>query len=63
MWGASGNRSARLYRRVHSNRSLGDPAIREIAFMHFEIETGEITRVDELALDTYTWEVLYSLFA
>jgi hypothetical protein len=37
-----------------------DPTVREIfVLMHFEVEGGRITRMDDFPLDTYAWERFY----
>jgi ketosteroid isomerase-like protein len=37
-----------------------DPTVQEIfVLMHFEIEHGKITRMDDFPLDTYAWERFY----
>ena len=45
--------------RIRMNRKW-DPAVREIfVLMHFEVENGIITKMDDFPLDTYQWEDFY----
>jgi ketosteroid isomerase-like protein len=45
---------------IRMNR-IWDPVVHEIyVLMHFEVNEGIITRMDDFPLDTYAWEAFYS---
>jgi ketosteroid isomerase-like protein len=56
---AASERSVFAVEYIRMNRRW-DPAVREIfVLMHFEVEGGRITRMDDFPLDTYAWERFY----
>jgi hypothetical protein len=56
---AASDRSVFALEYIRMNRRW-DPTVREVfVLMHFEVDHGTITRIDDFPLDTYAWERFY----
>jgi ketosteroid isomerase-like protein len=57
---AAGAHDAFAVEHIRMNRTW-DPAVREVyVLMHFTVNEGIVTRMDDFPLDTYAWEGFYS---
>ncbi|AHG93228.1 protein of unknown function DUF1486 (plasmid) [Gemmatirosa kalamazoonensis] len=57
---AAGGRDVFAVEYIRMNRSW-DPTLQEIyVLMHFEVDDGRVTRMDDFPFDTYAWEQFYT---
>jgi ketosteroid isomerase-like protein len=57
---AAGGRDVFAVEYIRMNRSW-DPTVREIyVLMHFEVDRGRVTRMDDFPLDLYAWERFFT---